>query len=285
MYVELEHGRGAQPLYVQLANALQDHIELAKLSPGDPLPSETVLARENRLSRATVIKAFDTLADRGLVTRRQGKGTFVNARPMERLLPELTSFSQHVHGLGLSPRSELLAFERFAAADPARPASAFDLESVGAEPLVQIERLRHVNDRPVGVHRALIPEDVADRIGVTEPVAARESFSLYESMRSGGIFLSSGDESLRAINAGARDAELLGVDEGTALIEVVRASRDQNGRLIEVVRARYLGTEYLYHITFAPTHGETHEESNRSSHRTGGGLAAGHRMLGADERQ
>ncbi len=118
MYVELDHGRGEQPLYVQLANALQDHIELHKLAAGDQLPSETALARENRLSRATVIKAFDTLIDRGLVTRRQGKGTFVNARPMERQLPELTSFSEHVHGLGLTPRSELLSFDRLAPGTP-----------------------------------------------------------------------------------------------------------------------------------------------------------------------
>lgn len=282
MYIELEHGRGEQPLYVQLANALQDHIELSKLQPGDQLPSETVLARENRLSRATVIKAFDTLVDRGLVTRRQGKGTFVNARPMQRQLPELTSFSEHVHGLGLSPRSELLSFERFGATDPSRPATAFDLEPAGAQPLVQIERLRRVGDRPVGVHRALIPEDVVDRISVSEPIAARESFSLYESLRSGGVFLSSGDESLRAVNAGARDAELLGVEEGTALIEVVRASRDQEGRLIEVVRARYLGTEYVYHITFAPSYGGINEESNRAGHRTGGGLAARDGMRSTD---
>lgn len=274
MYVELDHGRGEQPLYVQLANALQDHIELHKLAAGDQLPSETALARENRLSRATVIKAFDTLIDRGLVTRRQGKGTFVNARPMERQLPELTSFSEHVHGLGLTPRSELLSFDRLAPGHPDRPSTPFDDETSAPAPLVQIERLRHVGERPVGIHRALVPAAVADRINVSEQTAARENFSLYESLRRGGVFLSSGDESLRAINAGTRDAELLGVDEGTALIEVVRASRDQHGDLVEVVRARYLGTEYRYHITFAPQTGESHEEATRSGTRTGGGLAA-----------
>lgn len=282
MYVELEHGRGEQPLYVQLARALQDHIERNRLAPGDLLPSETVLARDNRLSRATVIKALDTLVDRGLVTRRQGRGTFVNARPMERQLPELTSFSEHVHGLGLAPKSELLSFEKFGGADAGRPASAFDDEAEPPAALVQIERLRHVGDRAVGVHRALVPGDVAERIQLDEQEAARESFSLYAAFRDGGVFLSSGDESLRAINAAARDAELLGVEEGTALIEVVRASRDQHGRLIEVVRARYLGTEYLYHITFAPTTGGSHEETTHSGLRTGGGLTAGNGLRRSD---
>lgn len=271
MRVDLDHGRGEQPLYIQLANALQDFIALEKLKPGDLLPSETVLAAENHLSRATVIRAFDTLIDRAVITRRQGKGTFVNARPMERQLPELTSFSEHVHGLGLAPGSTLLAFEKIASDSPDRPSSAFEEQ----EPLVLIERLRTVGDAPVGIHRALVPADVAEHIGLTEQAAARAEFSFYQSLRHGGVHLNSGEESLRAINADARDAEFLGVDEGTALIEIVRASRDTTGRLIEVVRARYLGTQYLYHITFAPIFpGGPHEEkTSAGTRRTGGGLA------------
>ncbi|WP_245635979.1 GntR family transcriptional regulator [Herbiconiux solani] len=285
MRVDLEHGRGEQPLYVQLANAVQDFIALERLKPGDILPSETVLASENHLSRATVIKAFDTLVERGVVTRRQGKGTFVNARPMQRQLPELTSFSEHVHGLGLAPGSTLLSFDLIGADSPERPASAFDDEPVGAEgalqPLVRVERLRTVGDAPVGIHRTFVPADVAERIGLTEPAAARPDFSFYGALRENGVHLDSGEESLRAINADAVDADLLGVEEGIALIEIVRASRDTTGRLVEVVRARYLGTQYLYHITFAPTSpGGHHEETPRTGTRTGGGLAAAQRLLG-----
>lgn len=284
MRVELNHGRGAQPLYVQLADAVQAHIAAEHLKPGDLLPSETVLASENRLSRATVIKAFDTLIDRGVVTRRQGKGTFVSALPMERQLPQFNSFSEHVHGLGLTPGSTLLAFEMLAAGAPDRPASAFERElpsdSLPEQTLVLVERLRTVGSEPVGLHRTLVPADIAERIGLTEPNAARPDFSFYDALRRNGIHLNSGDESLAAINASAEDAELLGVEEGTALIEIVRASRDTEGRLIEVVRARYLGTQYLYHITFAPsTPGEDHDTTtNRTGTRTGGGLADAERL-------
>ena len=286
MRVELDHARGGQPLYVQLARAIEDFIALEELKPGDLLPSETVLASENRLSRSTVIKAFDTLVDRGVVTRRQGRGTFVNARPMERQLPDLTGFTEHVHGLGLAPGSTLLSFELLPSGDPDRPASAFDDEADGGEQdLVRLERLRTVGKDRVGIQRALVPADVADAIGLTEPVAADADYSLYESMRRNGVYLTSGEESLRAINADERDAELLGVEEGIALIEVVRASRDAAGRLIEVVRARYLGTQYLYHITFAPnSHGGNLEETTRAGLRSGGGLAAAaDRLLGRNE--
>lgn len=276
MRVELEHVRGGQPLYLQLANAVQDFITLEKLKPGDVLPSETVLASENRLSRATVIKAFDTLIDRGVVTRRQGKGTFVNARPMERQLPELNSFSEHVHGLGLAPGSTLLSFETIEAGSVDRPSSPFG----ALEELVVVERLRTVDEKAVGIHRTMVSTEIAERIGLTERIAAKSDFSFYEALRTNGVHLDSGQETLRAINADARDAELLGVDEGFALIEIVRASRDTTGRLIEVVRARYLGTQYLYTISFTPTPpGGSHDETPRTARRTGGGLA-GKRLLG-----
>jgi len=285
MRVQLDHGRGGQPLYVQLARAIEDFIALEKMKPFDLLPSETVLASENRLSRATVIKAFDTLVERGVVIRRQGRGTFVNARPMERQLPDLTSFSEHVHGLGLTPGSTLLSFDLLSPKDPARPSSAFDDEpGADRQELVRLERLRTVGEERVGIQRALIAADVADRIGLTEPVAADSGWSLYEALRQTGIYLTSGEETLRAINADEREAELLGVDEGAALIEIVRSSRDADGRLVEVVRARYLGTQYVYHITFAPQpHGGNHEETTRAGLRSGGGLvAAADRLLGND---
>jgi GntR family transcriptional regulator len=271
MRIDLDATRGGVPLYLQLANALADVITLEQLRPGDQLPSENTLAADNRLSRATVIKAFDTLVERGLVTRRQGKGTFVNSRPMERELPELTGFSEHVHGLGQTPGASLLSYDTWAAGDPERPSSSF----ADDEPLVGIERLRTVEGAPVGLHRTLLPADVVEAVGLDERTAAGERFSLYAALRAAGVHLSSGDETFRAINGDGRDAELLGVEEGTALIEIVRNSRDVDGRLVEVVRARYLGSHYLYRIAFAPTPpGGSHESSHSTAFRTGGGLAA-----------
>jgi GntR family transcriptional regulator len=257
MHLDLDHTRGGTPLYLQLANALGDVIVRDRLAAGDQLPSETVLAADNQLSRATVIKAYDLLIERGLVTRRQGKGTFVTPRPMARHLPELTSFSEHVHGLGLTPSSTLLRFESFAPGGPDRPASPFEDDAV-----VVVERLRSVDGAPVGIHRVIVREQLAEQIGLTEPAAAAPSFSFYSTLHQHGVELATAAESMQAVNASEQDAELLRVEPGTALIEVIRESRDTDGHLIEHVRARYLGSKYIYRISFAPTsHGEHHDLS------------------------
>jgi GntR family transcriptional regulator len=65
------------------------------------------------------------------------------------------------------------------------------------------------------------------------------------------VYPTTRNESLRAVNCSERDAEALKVDTGTALMEAVRESRDLNGELIEAVRARYLGSQYLYNVHLA----------------------------------
>jgi GntR family transcriptional regulator len=80
---------------------------------------------------------------------------------------------------------------------------------------------------------------------------------------------------MQAVNASPEDAELLGVEPGTALIEVIRESRDASGRLIEHVRARYLGSTYIYRISFAPSsHGENHDLTRHEAARPGRRLGA-----------
>ena len=69
------------PLWQQLAAILRAQIQSGQLPPGRVMPSETTLMQEHQLSRGTVRKAIDALADDGLVNRVQGRGTFVRPAP------------------------------------------------------------------------------------------------------------------------------------------------------------------------------------------------------------
>src|SRR5579862_8569605 len=65
------------PLYQQLQRGLRTAIESKMLAPDDALPPERDLAEEFSISRITVRKAIDGLVAEGLLTRKQGSGTFV----------------------------------------------------------------------------------------------------------------------------------------------------------------------------------------------------------------
>jgi GntR family transcriptional regulator len=66
------------PLYLQLRDALAERIATGVWRPGAAIPNEGDLAREFGVSAGTMRKALDLLEKEHFVTRRQGRGTFVN---------------------------------------------------------------------------------------------------------------------------------------------------------------------------------------------------------------
>ncbi|MGO4109460.1 GntR family transcriptional regulator [Paenibacillus sp. YAF4_2] len=72
-------------LYKQIQLEIKERIASGQLRPLDRIPSEQELMDEFKVSKITVKNALTELADEGLVTRIQGKGTFVAAdlKPVE----------------------------------------------------------------------------------------------------------------------------------------------------------------------------------------------------------
>jgi GntR family transcriptional regulator len=106
-----------QPIYRQLRDRVVAMILDGALREGDPVPSVRTVAAEYRINPLTVLKAYQELADEGLVEKRRGLGMFVNAGAREMLLRgERERFLSEqwppivatIKRLGFSPR-ELLA--------------------------------------------------------------------------------------------------------------------------------------------------------------------------------
>jgi GntR family transcriptional regulator / MocR family aminotransferase len=68
---------GATPLYERLCESLRESIAGGRLAPGTRLPSTRALAHELRVSRNTVINAYEQLALEGFVVATAGSGTRV----------------------------------------------------------------------------------------------------------------------------------------------------------------------------------------------------------------
>lgn len=69
------------PRYRQIAATLADTIERRLVGTGVRLPAERLVAQALGVSRGTAVRAYDDLAQSGLVERRQGAGTFVRPKP------------------------------------------------------------------------------------------------------------------------------------------------------------------------------------------------------------
>jgi GntR family transcriptional regulator len=66
-----------QPIYRQLRDRVIALILDGVLKDGDPLPSVRTVAADLRVNPLTVLKAYQELADAGLVEKRRGLGMFV----------------------------------------------------------------------------------------------------------------------------------------------------------------------------------------------------------------
>ncbi|MGH8446979.1 MAG: GntR family transcriptional regulator, partial [Solimonas sp.] len=121
------------PRYLQLARKLAEAIEAGQWQPGDALPAERVLCEVLSLSRVTLRMALDAVEEQGLISRKQGAGTFVT-RHIEHPLTSLTSFTETLRRKGYEPGTHWLERQ-------ARPASAEEIMRLGLSPQAEVSVL------------------------------------------------------------------------------------------------------------------------------------------------
>lgn len=77
-----------QPIYRQIRDRVVAMILDGVLQEGDALPSVRNVSAEYRVNPLTVMKAYQTLVEEGLVETRRGLGMFINAGAHDALLKD-----------------------------------------------------------------------------------------------------------------------------------------------------------------------------------------------------
>ena len=127
------------PLYQKIAGSIARHIEAGTLGPGDRVPSVRRSSVQHGVSASTVVQAYVTLENRGLIEARPKSGFFVRPHVVERFpLPRRSRPRPTATRIGSSDlRSRMLEL-----------ASRTDIIPFGAAPpaaeLLPIARLNRV---------------------------------------------------------------------------------------------------------------------------------------------
>ena len=225
-----QHGRG--PLYQKLQQALREAIQNRVLAPDEALPPERDLAEEFKVSRITVRKALDGLVAEGLLTRRQGAGTFVSAR-VEKNFSKLTSFTEDMISRGRVPRSEWL--NRAEAA--ATPEESMVLGLSPGTPVYRFHRIRFADNEPMALEYSTVP-------GFSLPSAEAVGASLYEALDAAGRKPVRALQRLRAVLFTPEQAALLTVRPGAPGLLIERRGFLKDGRAVEFTQSYYRGDAY-----------------------------------------
>lgn len=217
-----------RPLYRQISELLTARLATGHWRPGEPLPSETDLAREYGVSQGTLRKAVDDLVARRLLVRRQGRGTFVARHDHQRSLFQFFHLHDDQQGERQLPTTRVLASQTVRASAAERHYLGLDARSR----VLRIRRLRYLAGEPV-IHESL-SVSVARFPGlVTLPTAQLPDtlYELYE--RSYGVTIAHASEQLRAVAADAADAAVLNITLGMPLLEIHRVARDIENQPVE----------------------------------------------------
>lgn len=79
---------GEKPIYLQIAEGIEDDILAGNLAEEEQIPSTNQLAQLYRLNPATAGKGVNLLAERGIVYKKRGLGMFVATGARETLRAE-----------------------------------------------------------------------------------------------------------------------------------------------------------------------------------------------------
>jgi GntR family transcriptional regulator len=257
------------PAYLQIEERLAGLIEAGRLVVGDRLPAERELATSAGVSRMTARAALRALADRGLVARDVGRGTFVARARVDHDLTALIGFTEVVRRQGLAPRSRIRAVEEM----PAPDAVARELGLAPSAPVYRIERLRFADeDGSAGFVQAdeapaesaedgsagFVQADEAPAESAEEPLVLEDSWLpaacfpglLDEDLR-GSLYALLGDrfgraparaeERLFPVVADGRLAAALKVAVGAPLMLVERVAAAADGTPVEFARDHHRG--------------------------------------------
>jgi GntR family transcriptional regulator len=225
----------------QIYLVLRDRIAGGHYADKAALPVEQDLAAEHGVSRATVRRALAALEEEGLITRRQGSGTFVSLDGKPR--PIAADFSDalaHLTAMGRTTSVQLLAFGYEEA-----PATAAEALGLPCGALVQRSvRVRALDGAPFSYLTTFVPE-VIGRTYAEADLASKPLLSLLE--RSGHV-LARATQSVGAQLATPDVAAALDIETGSALIALTRTVFDQDGRGIEHLAALYRPDRYVFRM-------------------------------------
>ncbi len=164
-----------EPLYATIAGRAEARIRAGEWAPGDRLPPERELCRDLNVSRATLRQALAELEQRGLVSRHQGRGTFVTRPRVPADLAGFFSYGEALRARGM----QLTTRVRSAEVVEAGRAIAAELGILPGDPVVHLERVRAVQSEALILESSHLPAVRFPDLE-TRDLAAR---SLYQVLR------------------------------------------------------------------------------------------------------
>lgn len=226
-----------EQLYYQLYDIFFQDISDGKYKVGSLLPAESELMATYHVSRATVRKAMEMLANDGLIEKMRGHGTYVkNLRPK-------SSPSRVISYSRKNVADKAIAFKKVLSHKEVK-ADHLIAQYLKVEegcPLIKLKRVRYADTEPMYLEinyfeKNWVPE-------VMERDFSKESLRAFLTNHYKVVW-SYARQEIYSIIATQEMAELLSIEEGAPLIYIKRISYDVDNVPREFVESYYRADNY-----------------------------------------
>jgi len=223
------------PLYYKIESDLKNKIFSGRYKSGDILPSERELIDMYKVSRLTARAAVDRLATENLVV----KITFVATPKLNRRMGPLYSIGEEILMRYYEVKTKVLNLKIIIADKMVKEY----LELQEKEKVLYLERLRYANKTPVALIRSYLPYLYVPNMELIDFTDK----SLYQILENSyGLQLHEAQETIEAVKAGTRSANLLQIKTSTPLLLNQRITRLMDGKIIEYEIVEYRSDIYKY---------------------------------------
>jgi len=237
-----------EPLYSVVASRAEALIASGEWQEGDRLPPERQLCRDFDVSRSTLRQALGELEERGLISRHQGRGTFVTRPRVQLPIIGVFSIRDAMEAYGMAMSTRVLNAEVIEASRQL----ASDLACLPGDALVYIERLRIGDGEPMVFDTAHLRAELFPGLERVD----FENRSLYEVLETDyGRTVAEARETLEPVILTPRECELLGVPAHTTALLTRRVTTDSSGVVVALGHVLLRGdrSRYLYKRTVETT--------------------------------
>ena len=228
------------PLDVQLMELLERQLRTGELEEGQRLPPERELARQYGVSIVTVRSAVGELCSRGLLERKQGKGTFVRSAGQTRDARELESFTQSCRHQGVTPGGQMLENRQV----PLPDRVARELEQGPGSFGVLLRRLRFAGGEPVALEKNYFPLQYCSLL--TRRFDNESLFRYLEEEEH--VAVARADKRIELCHATSEEAQLLRVAVGAPMLLIRSVTYTESGAPLYVGTQVMNGERFSLHI-------------------------------------
>lgn len=209
------------PLYKQVQTEILNDINAGVYQIGEMIPTETQLEEAYSTSRITIRKAIAQLVNDDVLLKKQGKGTFVQARKEKRNLLDLVSYTNYMKESGKTPDAVIRSLETISA----EPVLAQTMHISENDQIIHLERTMEMGEGNFGYE---ISYYIADRYpelmskikaGISVTQILKDDYQAK---------MASSDQTINVIFASQQIAEYLNVENGAPIYQLDRVVYEAN---------------------------------------------------------